>query len=116
MLALIGNLAPWELVVIAVVAVIVFGKSLPQVAARAYMQLRRLRRSMEELRRESGIDQELRSIERSMREVEREASLESGGRDEALGAPVGPAASRLPPSPPAAIPPPVEKTEGREEG
>lgn len=77
MLGLFGNLAPWELIVIAVVAVIAFGKSLPQVAARAYMQLRRLRRAMEQMRRESGIDRELRSIEHSMREAER-AALEAG--------------------------------------
>ena len=87
--ALIGNLAPWELLVIAVVAVIVFGKSLPQVAAKGYMQLRRLRRSMEELRRESGIDREMRSIEREMRDAEREASLAAARLDEEPRAPAG---------------------------
>lgn len=77
---------------IAVVAVIVFGKSLPQVAAKGYMQLRRLRRSMEELRRESGIDRELRSIEREMREAEREASLQAGSPADPASVP-GPAST-----------------------
>lgn len=81
---------------IAVVAVIVFGKSLPQVAAKGYMQLRRLRRSMEELRRESGIDREMRTIEREMRDAEREAYLAAARLDEESGAAGGDAPKTTP--------------------
>lgn len=69
MLGFIGNLAPLEILVIAVLAVIVFGNRLPQVAGRFLYQLRRLRQSMYDLRRESGIDREIRNVERSVRQA-----------------------------------------------
>lgn len=67
------NLGPMELVLIVVVAVLVFGKDLPQAASKAYLQVRKLRNAVDDLRRDSGIERELRDIERSVREAEWEA-------------------------------------------
>lgn len=71
--ALLGNMGAFELVVILVIAVLVFGKDLPQAATKAYLQIRKLRGAVDELRRDSGIDRELRNIERTVREAEWEA-------------------------------------------
>ena len=65
---------------IAVVAVVVFGRRLPEVAGKAFVQLRRLRQSMNDLRRETGIDRELRAIQRSVSETVREATIEDKPR------------------------------------
>ena len=73
MLAFIGNLSPLEIVVIGVVAILVFGKRLPEVAGRFLYHIRRLRQSMYDLRRETGIDQEIRNVERTMRKAAWEA-------------------------------------------
>src|SRR5262245_7934201 len=67
------NIGPPELILIAVVAVLVFGKDLPQAASKAYLHFRKLRSAVDDLRRDSGIDRELRNIERSVREAEWEA-------------------------------------------
>lgn len=67
------NLNPWELVVIAIVAVLVFGKRLPEVTARGYREALRLRSALERMRRESGIDRELQSIRRTFDDADREA-------------------------------------------
>ncbi len=72
-MALLGNFGVLELVLIAVVAVLVFGKDLPQAASKAYMQVRKLRNAVDDLRRDSGIERELRDIERTVREAEWEA-------------------------------------------
>lgn len=73
MLAILGNLGPSELILILILAVLVFGKDLPQAASKAYLQVRRLRNAVDDLRRETGIDRELRNIERTVREAEWEA-------------------------------------------
>lgn len=73
MLAFIGNLSPLEIVVIGVVAILVFGNRLPEVAGRVLYHIRRLRQSMYDLRRETGIDQEIRNVERTMRKAAWEA-------------------------------------------
>ena len=87
-LALFGNIGMMEMVLILVVAVLIFGKDLPQAASKAYMQARKLRSAVDDLRRESGIDQELRNIERTVREAEWEArrnlSTASGGEPRRL--------------------------------
>jgi sec-independent protein translocase protein TatA len=59
-LALIGNLSLLELLLIGVVAVLVFGRRLPEVAGQAAGQVMRAKRALTNLRRESGIDDELR--------------------------------------------------------
>jgi len=74
-LAILPNLGFQELTIIAAVAVLVFGKRLPEVAARAYAQLARLRHSLEDLRRETGIDRELRNIEYEVRDAARKGKL-----------------------------------------
>ncbi len=83
MLVFIGNLAPLEIVVIVVIAILVFGRRLPEVAGRFLYQLRRLRQSMYDLRRETGIDQELRNVERSMRKAAWEAEARAAKEIEA---------------------------------
>ena len=83
MLAFIGNLAPLEIVVIAVIAILVFGKRLPEVAGRFLYHIRRLRQSMYDLRRESGIDQEIRNVERSVRQAAWEAEARAAREVEA---------------------------------
>jgi len=72
-LALFGNIGMMEMILILVVAVLIFGKDLPQAASKAYLQARKLRNAVDDLRRDSGIDQELRNIERNVREAEWEA-------------------------------------------
>ena len=100
MLAFLGNLGPSEIIVIVVVAVLIFGNRLPEAASKAYMQFRKLRQSMDEMRRDTGIDREIRSIERSVREATFEARVEP---------PVGQRAPRIPPGvPPAVAPPPAD--------
>jgi Sec-independent protein translocase protein TatA len=94
------NLGPLELVLIAVVAVLVFGKDLPQAASRAYLQVRKLRGALDDLRRDSGIERELREIERTVREAEWEAR-----RAPTRSEPVVPRQS-LPAPPPAGAPAP----------
>jgi len=76
MLALFGNLSLSELLVIAVIAVLVFGERLPQAAARAYREVMRLRRQLDQMRRESGIDKEFRDIERTFRSTADSARIE----------------------------------------
>ena len=100
MLAFLGNLGPSEIIVIVVVAVLIFGNRLPEAASKAYTQFRKLRQSMDEMRRETGIDREIRNIERSVREATYEARIEP---------PVGPRAPRMPPGAPAAGAPPADE-------
>jgi Sec-independent protein translocase protein TatA len=77
MLAFLSNLGLPELLVILVIAVLIFGKDLPQAASKAYLQARKLRGAVDDLRRDSGIERELRDIERSVREAEWEARKKS---------------------------------------
>jgi len=61
------GLSPQELFVIAIVAILVFGQKLPQVAGEAAATVQKIRRALHDLRRESGIDHEL---SRARREIE----------------------------------------------
>jgi len=70
LLAFLSNLGLSELLLIALIAVLIFGKDLPQAASKAYLQVRKLRNAVDDLRRESGIDREIRNIERNVREAE----------------------------------------------
>lgn len=67
MLALIGNLHIMEIVLVIVVAIMIFGRRLPQVAARAAVELGRLRRSMQHMWRETGIEKEIRDVQAEVR-------------------------------------------------
>jgi Sec-independent protein translocase protein TatA len=60
------GLSPTELFVIVLVAVLVFGGRLPQVAGEAAATVQKLRRALTDLRRESGIDQEIQSARREI--------------------------------------------------
>ena len=65
-LALFGNLGMLEMVLILVVAVLVFGKDLPQAASKAYLQARKLRNAVDDLRREIRDGFERRILEATM--------------------------------------------------
>ena len=124
MLAFLTNIGLPELLVIAVLAVLIFGKNLPQAASKAYLQARKLRNAVDDLRRESGIEREIRNIERGIREAEWEAKkevqkLESVAREEPKARPraepprvepqppgTGAAQPEAPPAVPSAEPPP----------
>ncbi len=75
MLAFIHNLSISETVVIGVLAVLVFGRNLPEVAGRVFGQLRKMRRAVEDLRRETGIDKDMQRFRSSMRDIEQEANV-----------------------------------------
>lgn len=60
------GISPTELMVIAFVAVIVFGQRLPQVAGEAAATVQKIRRALNDLRRDSGIDQEIRNARREI--------------------------------------------------
>jgi len=69
---LLFNLSPTEVVIILVVAVLVFGRRLPEVAGQAAGMVQRMRRSIADLRRETGIDRELEEARRKLDEARRE--------------------------------------------
>lgn len=73
MLALIGNLSPGELVVVALLAIVIFGGRLPEAAARAVHMVRKFRQGLNDLKRETGIDRELRTLQYEIRDAERAA-------------------------------------------
>jgi len=73
MIALIFNAGWLELLLVAVAAVLVFGRDLPHVAAKAFVQLQRLRRGVQQVWRDTGISQEMRNLSRQLEESERKA-------------------------------------------
>ena len=66
-----------ETLVIAVVAILVFGNRLPEVAVRCVRWIQGVRGSLDQLRRETGLDEEIRSVQRSVREIKQEVSIEN---------------------------------------
>lgn len=60
------NLSPVEVAIIAIVAIVVFGRRLPEVAGQAAGAVQRLRRSLDDLRRETGIDREIQEARRAV--------------------------------------------------
>ncbi len=92
------NLSFLELVTVAVVAVLVFGRRLPEVAGQAAGVVQRMRRSFEDLRRESGIDRELRNVRRKLEDaVPRD--LDRHARREDAPLPPGQAPAQASPDP-----------------
>lgn len=67
MFALITNITFLEVVVIGAVAVMVFGKDLPQVVMRALAQLSKLRREVQRMWRDAGLEEELRRVQQDIR-------------------------------------------------
>ncbi len=63
------NLGPSEIVVIAVVAILVWGRRLPEVAGQAAGVVQRMRRSLDDLRRDTGIDREIQNARRAVDEA-----------------------------------------------
>jgi Sec-independent protein translocase protein TatA len=99
------NLSPAEVAIIVIVAIVVFGRRLPQVAGQAAGTVQRLRRSLDDLRRETGIDREIAEARRAVesavpREVraldvrtlarEAQSSVESAGEPAAQSEPRAP--------------------------
>ena len=115
----IFGLSPIEMVVIFVVAILVFGQRLPQVAGEAAATLQKIKRSLSDLRRETGIDQEIqrakREFEQNVRKPLRDIDVPNTIRREAEGAkrelqaslqPGAAAAASAPPADPAKAPTP----------
>lgn len=69
MLALFGNISGLEVGLILLLAVMIFGSRLPEVASRVYTQFRRFREGVDRFRRDTGIDREMREIQRSVRDA-----------------------------------------------
>ncbi len=67
------GLSPIEMVVVVVAAILVFGGRLPQVAGEAAATLQKVKRSLTDLRRDTGIDQELTKAKREYEEAQRKA-------------------------------------------
>ena len=59
------NLGMAEIVLILVVAILIFGRDLPSAAVKAAATLQKLRRSLADLRRETGID-EMRAVKAAL--------------------------------------------------
>ena len=105
--AFLGNLSTTEILVVGIVAVLIFGKRLPEVASQTFGQLRRLRQGMDQFRRETGIDREMRSIEHTLGDLQRDVTIEH--RPAASSSPSIPRAPAIPP-PPIRPPDPVLPT------
>ncbi len=71
-MALIWNLGFGEVVLIAIVSILIFGRRLPEVASQSFRQMAKLRRNLEDLRRDSGLDRELRDVRGALRDLSRE--------------------------------------------
>ena len=72
MLAVFSKLGLTELIVIAVFGIMVFGRNLPRIAVQVAAQLTKMRRSLNKVWRETGVQDEIRRMQREMREVEYE--------------------------------------------
>jgi len=67
--ALIGNLDTGELVIVMLVAVLIFGRRLPEVASQAGRQIVKLRRSLDSAWRDTGMEREIREVRRNIQEA-----------------------------------------------
>lgn len=76
MFAFIDNLGGTELLIVLVAALLVFGKRLPQVAGDAARQMAKLRRSLDEAWRETGMEKEIQQVRRDLETaIPRELSI-----------------------------------------
>jgi Sec-independent protein translocase protein TatA len=64
--AFFDNLGGTELLLVMVAALLVFGKRLPQVAGDAARQMAKLRRSLDEAWRETGMEKEIQQVRRDL--------------------------------------------------
>jgi Sec-independent protein translocase protein TatA len=60
------NFGPYEFIVVLIVAILIFGRNLPTVVVQAAAMVQKMRRSLTDLRRETGIDEELRNARREL--------------------------------------------------
>jgi Sec-independent protein translocase protein TatA len=114
--AFFDNLGGTELLIVLVVALLVFGKRLPQVAGDAARQMAKIRRSLDEAWRDTGMEKEIQQVRRdletaiprdlSIADMARAASAEMDKRIRAneaeakqLEAPAAEAPKQLPPPP-----------------
>jgi sec-independent protein translocase protein TatA len=74
--AFIGGIGIPELVVVALLAVLIFGRRLPEVAGQVASHAMKAKRAFTDLRRETGIDEELRRVREEMDAGPRSASWE----------------------------------------
>ena len=65
-MALLGNLDFMEIVIIGAGALMIFGKRLPEVAVRLATQVAKLRRSVTQVWRDAGMEEELRKVKRTI--------------------------------------------------
>jgi Sec-independent protein translocase protein TatA len=66
MLAFLDNIGGTEILIVMVVGLLVFGKRLPEVAGDAAKQLVKLRRSLDEAWRDTGMQQEIQNVKRDL--------------------------------------------------
>jgi len=71
MLGFINNLAFPELIIIGIIAILIFGRRLPQVVGQGAAYIGRARRTLESLWRETGIEKEVRNVQREIERIER---------------------------------------------
>jgi Sec-independent protein translocase protein TatA len=69
MFAFLENLSMTEIMVVIVIAVIVFGGRLPEAAGEAAAQLHKLRRTLGDLKRDTGIDREIAEMRRNVEQA-----------------------------------------------
>ena len=77
MLLLIGNLSVTEVLVIVLVAVMIFGSRLPEVAVKTAREVQRLRLQLMKTWRETGLQDEIREIRREVDGLPRDLSPRS---------------------------------------
>lgn len=107
-IAFFQNIGLPETILIGVLAILIFGRRLPEVAAKAAVQVQRFRRGLADLRRETGIDAEIRAARRAVEQsVPRLTDFDEPARARPSSEPVtGPSPERQS----GAVPPaPVEK-------
>ncbi|MBK7642676.1 MAG: twin-arginine translocase TatA/TatE family subunit [Planctomycetes bacterium] len=69
MFAIFEDVGMSEILVIGIFGVLLFGKRLPEVASQAGQHLVKFRRSLQQARTDSGLDQEVRKIQRTFQEA-----------------------------------------------
>lgn len=74
-LAFIQSIGPLEMVIVVFAAILVYGRRLPEVAGEAAGWVQRARRSLNDLKHETGLDEELRNARQTMDQVMNPNSL-----------------------------------------
>jgi Sec-independent protein translocase protein TatA len=81
MFAILDDLGFQEIFVIMIAAVLFWGKRLPEVASQAGAQLAKFKRSLQDLKTETGIDHEVRKLQRTLEDaIPRDISIEDMAR------------------------------------